>query len=199
MAKKYLWKAPPTCTVYGCGNPYHANGRCVRHHYQKRKGSTNDTLKVIGGRKPPSPEEHFHFCYVIDLATRCWLWRGYLNRGEKKEYGSIQVNGKRYAAHRFSWILHHGEIPPGMAVCHKCDVPHCVNPGHLFLGTTTDNARDSVSKGRRPPPPLQILTPTQVIAIRTDGRTYRAIARDYGVTESCIGLVKRRKSWRHVP
>jgi len=51
-------------------------------------------------------------------------------------------------AHRVAWILTHGEIPPGMFLCHSCDMPRCVNPSHLFLGTQTDNMQDCVSKGR---------------------------------------------------
>lgn len=41
-----------------------------------------------------------------------------------------------------------GPIPEGMQVLHRCDVPYCVNPEHLFLGTDKENHRDKTAKGR---------------------------------------------------
>lgn len=75
----------------------------------------------------------------------CWIWMKALC-GDR--YGSIRVNSKLEKAHRVSWELFKGEIPSGLHVLHTCDIPACVNPEHLFLGTPLDNARDKESKGR---------------------------------------------------
>lgn len=64
-------------------------------------------------------------------------------------YGTIKRKGKQYPLHRVSWVIHFGEIPDGLLVCHTCDNPPCCNPAHLFLGTHKDNADDKVSKGRQ--------------------------------------------------
>ena len=63
-------------------------------------------------------------------------------------YGMFRIKRESYLAHRYSWTLHRGPIPVGLWVLHRCDVPACVNPGHLFLGTHQDNMDDMKRKGR---------------------------------------------------
>ena len=51
-------------------------------------------------------------------------------------------------AARVSWKLYRGKIPFGLDVLHRCDMPMCVNPDHLFVGTAKDNIEDMIRKGR---------------------------------------------------
>ena len=63
-------------------------------------------------------------------------------------YGQISVDGKMLYTHRVAWELQNGKIPDGLHVLHRCDVPACCNPEHMFLGTPADNAADRDRKGR---------------------------------------------------
>ncbi len=141
--------------------------------------------------------------YVVEPNTGCWLWtRAMYHHG----YGSCSRGacGEGYA-HRWSWTIHNGPIPNGMQVLHKCDVKHCVNPAHLFLGTQLDNIRDMDRKGRRvrmgprgEAAPSAKLTVCQILEIRQDGRPASAISPEYGVQISAINKIKRRATWGHV-
>lgn len=81
------------------------------------------------------------------VAGGCRLWLGATDRCG---YGVVAIGPHRHKAHRVAWALENGPIPDGLSVLHRCDVPACVEPGHLFLGTAADNARDMGAKGRAP-------------------------------------------------
>jgi len=88
------------------------------------------------------------FMSKVNKTDTCWLWTAYT----KQEYGqfSVRINGykKTYRAHRFIYEYFNGPIPEGMLVCHSCDVPACVNPNHLWIGTASENMIDCVNKKR---------------------------------------------------
>jgi len=90
--------------------------------------------------------ERFEEKYIPEPMSGCWLWLASLmNTG----YGQImETTNRPILAHRASYGLYVGEVPPGMHVLHRCDNKACVNPDHLFLGDNQANRDDMSRKGR---------------------------------------------------
>jgi len=137
-------------------------------------------------------------------SDECWPWPG---ARTSTGYGNIRLGGRKgrnVKAHRLAYELAHGPIPDEMLVCHKCDNPPCCNPAHLFLGTTLDNVRDKISKGRDTKGETNgraRLTDENVTAIRerqAAGESQRHLAHEFGVSEATISRVVNRKLWGHV-
>lgn len=113
--------------------------------------SRPDLLKIIR-LKRALVEKHLTR-YELDPVTGCHLWTGPTSsnrEGEQYSRVSFKYAGchSKVAGHRLSYAYHHGVDPGDLFVCHRCDVPLCINPEHLFLGTTTDNMQDMHAKGR---------------------------------------------------
>lgn len=92
---------------------------------------------------PPDETEFLRYVHPEPMSG-CWLWIGV----DDGDTGYGRFGPRQHQAHRVSWLLYRGPIPAGLFVLHRCDVPRCVNPTHLFLGTQTDNVRDCIAKGR---------------------------------------------------
>ena len=123
----------------------------------------------------------------------CWLWTGYV---AKSGHGKIsQGVAKPGYAHRVAWEVLRGPIPTGTMVLHKCNVPSCVNPDNLYLGTAKENVADAIAAGVFHHPNRR-LTPDIVAAIRRDKRLHREIAADYGLCRSYVSALKKGLGWR---
>ena len=88
------------------------------------------------------------FWAQVDKDGECWTWTGTTNGRYGMFFISKHGTGRdaRDFAHRMSWRFDHGAIPDGMEVMHTCDLPTCVRPSHLTLGTHAQNMADMAAK-----------------------------------------------------
>lgn len=144
-----------------------------------------------------------------EVDTGCWPWVRSRSRGGYGQFADM-VSKKTVAAHRRSWEIHHGPVPPGLWVLHRCDNRRCVRPDHLFLGTAKDNTQDKINKGRGNTPSGEShyasrLTSAQVRSIRERYRppekigrghtgTSRVLAEEFGCTVQHINAIARGKT-----
>lgn len=108
------------------------------------------------------------------------------------------------------WGYRHriGPIADGLGVLHTCDVPHCHNDAHWFLGTNAENVADKVAKGRMPRHSMNRgqghgmakLTADQVQSIRdryaAGGVKQSDLAVEFGILQQQVSRIVRRTSWR---
>ncbi len=138
----------------------------------------------------------------------CWLWTGCVSAN----YGMFHLVGADskqcvIGSHRFSYAYHVGGIPVGLDVLHSCDIPSCVNPAHLRVGTHKENIIECFSKWRHPikrgeDVPYSKLTEEQVFQIRREwkmGMTTGALSAKYGMSRRALWAAAVGKTWRHLP
>lgn len=133
----------------------------------------------------------------VQKTDTCWLWTGATS---KAGYGQIGYshNGKVYT-HRLAYELTNGPIPDGLYVCHTCDVPQCVNPSHLFLGSQSDNMRDASSKQRcNPRRRLTEQTVREIVARYVAGELTSDLAPEYGLRQQNLKRLISGERWAHL-
>lgn len=145
--------------------------------------------------------------------SECWPWKGVIGDAG---YGVMKIDGISYGAHRVVAAVIYGPHADWVEVVrHTCDNPVCVNPRHLVYDTQAGNVRDCVQKGRfvsnlpvvrayhrGPDNPISKLSIEDVRAIRAayDARTESqdALAKRFGVSQSRISFVVRRKTYQDI-
>jgi hypothetical protein len=187
------------CSIDHCGRNAVARGYCNNHYYALRKHG--DPTKVVQKQYHGLTLEERFWRYV-KKEDGCWRWLSYV---DPLGYGRLNYKGKPMLASRISYLIHFGEVPDGMAVCHKCDNPSCTNPDHLFLGTQADNVADMQNKGRarkRGKPGTEHhhakMTDQSVREIRANGASDSENSVKYGVSRATIHAIRVGKTWRHV-
>lgn len=122
-------------------------------------------------------------------------------------YGSLAYDRKQYKAHRLMCQLAHGEPPTAEhTAAHTCGKGHegCVNPNHLEWKTQAENVADRKAHGTQVSSRWGYkgrLTEQQIEYVRSMRgiKPHRALARELGVSNSCITGLLTGKTWRPNP
>lgn len=148
--------------------------------------------------------------YAVSVPNSgCLIWVGYC---DKDGYGITHIDGKNRRVHRLVYAEAFGEIPDGMMVCHRCDVPSCVNPDHFFLGSALENNHDMIKKGRCNPGPrdnagvrnpnrklapddIQFIRQNHKPGARKGDRSTAGLARAFSVNRTQIQKIVSGRQW----
>ncbi len=189
------------CEIEGCDRKHYGRGYCNMHYYRWR--ATGDPLVTRIGHRYVEVDPVMRLLERSARQGDCIIYTA--GRAQRGGHRTMGFQGKYVGVHRIVWTLIHGD-PGELKVCHRCDVPDCINVNHLFLGTAADNNADRDRKGRHRPlrgskNGYARLTEYQVIEIRrmlADGQAQRAIAAQFGVSQYAIWAIAARKRWIHV-
>lgn len=97
----------------------------------------------------------------------CHFYQGRLGRGG---YGYFNMRSRSLGAHRFAYLLAHGEIADHLMVMHTCSKNYpkgdntyrrCVNPEHLTAGTGSENMQQAILEGRKAVGPDYVFRPLE--------------------------------------
>lgn len=154
-------------------------------------------------RSGTDPKLFRRFMDKVDASGDCWRWTAFCNWDG---YGMFGIGRRAVSAHRVAYVIFCGDIPKGLSVLHRCDVPGCVRPSHLYVGTQAENVRDRVLRGRANPlrgenHGMAVLTPDDVRVIRAEissGAVQRRLAERYGITPTTISSIGKRRLWKHL-
>lgn len=186
-----------------CGTRQVVYGTTIRSGDSKSCGclkaeKNSIAMKAMRLRQSGSLHDRF-FSRFVKLTNGCWQWRSHT---DKDGYGVLPGAYQNTRAHRLSYEIHYGVIPEGMLVCHKCDNPGCVNPGHLFLGTAKDNAQDALQKQRHfvgQKNGRSKIKEKDIEHIKESKLNGQQLADFYGVNRSTINKIRRGDTWQHLP
>lgn len=135
----------------------------------------------------------FHTLVAKSESDDCWLWTGRVNR---QGYGRTTVQGKKWLAHRFAYVLATREEIAGVCILHSCDNPPCCNPAHLSRGDRSENARQRTERGHSyTKPSLDEETARRILDEFTGRRGEQvALAKKYGTTLMVVHCLVRGKT-----
>ena len=190
------------CSFRGCEKDAFCKGFCRGHYRQHKAGEVLRTLQIQ--YHGLNEYQRFMKRVVVSGPDECWNWTGSQNNSHwhgqwRNSAGEVELT------HRAAWRLMKGDIPKDGCILHRCDNPLCVNTKHLFLGSQSDNAADMWKKGRARPGKsvgekhgMSKLNESVVRQIRASDETGAALAVRFGVSQTTICDIRKRRIWKHL-
>ena len=137
---------------------------------------------------------------TVTTPSGCMEWQG---DRLPNNYGRMWYRRKTRSVARVVMYLR-GELAELKAptvhdpqVLHRCDNPPCINPDHLWIGTTQENTADKMRKGRylcrygedHPSTLFRDADVQRIHSLRAEGLFQRQIASEIGCSQSYVHLV----------
>jgi len=144
--KRHLMCVAPDCRESATHCLKTATPMCQAHAVRvKKHGATRAFETPIKYRRSPGPlGRRLATSSVPDGEHRRWTG-SFTNNG----YPRLAVDGRWLLAHRASYMVHVGAIPPGYDIDHICEQRWCIEPGHLRALTHTEHMRHHFDKRQR--------------------------------------------------
>lgn len=117
-------------------------------------------------------------------AGECWIWPRAINGSG---YGVVRIGSRVYGVHCAAWMANAGEqVPDGLEIDHKCNVPACCNPDHLQAVPHAENTRLAMVRRAALRPPKTVI-PSGSIRVRPAAKgdaKFAVLFRDMGKQRS---------------
>ena len=169
-----------------------------------KRGGGNYCSKACGYNSRTTSSDR-RFQENIRITEDCWPWIGgvdkdgygrlflYWEKQENAPRKQIYIRANRYALEKKLGR----KLDTTEDALHHCDNSSCVRPDHLFLGTTLDNNRDCLAKGRDTNERKQ----EQIREIRkmlTEGVSSWVIEKTFGLSYSVVWKIRIGRTFKSV-
>src|SRR4028119_2143550 len=158
-----------TCDVRNCINPNHlwSGYRLENSQDRFKKGR----IKDVGSTSAPTPQKQLRGIEIIpgirvQIQPSGWMICTLAKRSDG--YAIIKgtkIKGKTKSFYAHRLVLEHKlgrPVKAGYFACHSGDDRGCLNPDHLWEGTSADNSRDAKRKK-----PLSFLSRQDICPLQT--------------------------------
>lgn len=146
----------------------------------------------------------FHQYVPSKPPTACWPWEGRkTSRGgglfniRVMEPTASDPGIRARGAHRIAWEIHYGRRLAQMeALVPTCENRLCCNPRHWYKRTINVVQQELLRRGKHHLSTITVEQAREIAtALRTEAKSQREIAEQYGITPSEVSQIKHGKRW----